>query len=769
MTGDASFGADLGPESLGFDAASRTWTVFVRSTAAHGTLRGVDTDEAMAAPGVVAVVTAADVDVFPPDGFAPQLGSIFAQPLLAEAKVRYVGEPIAAVIAESPAEAIDAAELVVIDIEPLPVVLELDDALEGSTLLFDDSNAPRLQPGARPVEPPGSNVALTVDPIGSERIVTPSPVDDAAVVVSLQVMNPRMSPAPIEGRSVTCAWSTDGRLTVWASTQRPHGCRNELSELYGVDPAHILVIAPDVGGGFGGKNSRTAEEWVLPFLARRVGRPVTWIEDRSENLAGATHGRGERFDLVLGGSDAGEITGLRVDMVKDCGAYPITGAVLPGAYTAPNASGPYAIDHVEFAARCVVTNRTPISAFRGAGRGPLIAALERLVDRYAATIGIDPAEVRRLNLVRREQMPYDTPTGGRYDEADYPGDLERALDRIGYEQLRVEQARRRAASGPNELLIGIGIGCYNHMTVGGGGEEASVTILADGGARIVTGSTTQGHGHDVTWAQLASDVLAIPVERIEVIEGRTDLIATGVGAVGSRSLQTAGMAVHRSATAVVGVARDIAAQMLEAAPGDVVLAPGGRFHVIGTPARSVGWVEVSAASTPSDELSCGDLYETDGRNTYPSGTHVAVVEIDAETGHVDLLRFVAVDDAGTLVNPMIVEGQLHGGIASGVGQVLGETVRYDEAGNLITSTFLDYGIASADELPSFEVIPAAVPTSFNELGVKGVGESGTIGATAAVHNAIVDAVSGLGVTHIELPCTAERVWEAIRSASHFDS
>jgi carbon-monoxide dehydrogenase large subunit len=563
-------------------------------------------------------------------------------------------------------------------------------------------------------------------------------------------------------------------LTVWASTQRPHGARDELARLYRLDPESILVIAPDVGGGFGGKNSRTAEEWVLPFLAREVGRPVTWIETRSEYLASATQGRGERFDLVLGGSRSGDITGLRIDMVKDCGAYPITGAVLPGGYTAPNASGPYAIGHVEFSARCVVTNRAPVSAFRGAGRGPLIAALERLLDVYAAEIGCDPADVRRQNLVRPDRMPYLTPTGGRYDEADYPADLERALGIVGYEHLRAEQSSRRARSEPGERLLGVGIACYNHMTVGGGGEEASVTIRPDGGATIVTGSTTQGHGHDVTWAQLASDVLAIPVEQIDVIEGRTDAISTGVGAVGSRSLQTAGLAVHRSATAVLELARDVAAELLEAAPGDVVLDhEERRFHVIGTPARSVGWVDVARAATQTNsspvELSCGDSYDTEGRNTFPSGTHVAVVEVDPETGSAEVIRFVAVDDAGTVVNPMIVEGQIHGGIASGIGQVLGEIVEYDDSGNLITGTFIDYGIATADELPSFELALASVPTSFNDLGVKGVGESGTIGATAAVHNAIVDAVTGLGVTHIELPCTALRVWAAIERAANFDS
>ncbi len=375
---------------------------------------------------------------------------------------------------------------------------------------------------------------------------------------------------------------------------------------------------------------------------------------------------------------------------------------------------------------------------------------------------MDPAEVRRINLVRPDQMPFRTPTGAVYDEADYPADLEDALDLIGYDDLRRQQAERRRAGATRQL--GIGIACYNHMTVGGGGEEASVTILPNGRARVITGSTSQGHGHATTWAQIAADVLAIAVTDIEVVEGRTDLIATGVGAVGSRSLQTAGVAIHRSATDLVAQARELAAELLEAAVGDVVLDHGtGTFHVVGTPARAVTWAQIEA-QTERDELTCGEVFDNGGKDTFPSGTHVAVVEVDVETGAPRVLRFAGVDDAGVRVNPMIVDGQLHGGIAAGIGQVLGEAVHYDEQGNLRTPTFVDYQIATIDELPNFELRPSAVPTSFNELGFKGIGESGTIGATPAVHNAIVDAVRHLGVDHVELPCMAQRVWAAIVEA-----
>ena len=762
LTGAAVYIADVDDERL----AGRAHVAFVRSPFAHAVIESIDTSAAEARPDVVGVFTAADIDAFQPGAFAPTIPAIFAQPLLAESKVRFVGEPVAAVVAESPAAALDATELVEVSYEPLPAVVDLDDALSGETLLFDETNRARLQPSA-PDEPAHTtgNLVLDIGWHGSEIDDGPSPFDEADVVIRLRTMNPRQSPAPIETRGVVCHWQPDGDLVVWSATQRPHGHRNELSALYGIDPSSISVIAgPEVGGGFGGKNSRTPEERVMPWLSRAVGRPVGWIETRTEYLQAATQSRGERIDFVLAGSSDGTIEALRAELLKDGGAYPMTGVVLPAGYTLPMASGCYDIAHVEFRARAVATNTVVTSAFRGAGRAPYVAGLERLVDMFAAEIGQDPADVRRNNLVTRDQMPFHTPTGAVYDEADYPADLERALTMVDYEQQRRDQARRRA-DGANSQL-GIGIACYSHMTVGGGGEEASVTVLGDGSAQVVTGSTSQGHGHSTTWAQLASDVLGIPPDRISVVEGRTDAIATGVGAVGSRSLQTAGIAIHRAANQVVDLARALAAELLEASPGDVVLdVDRGQFHVVGTPARGVGWEAIAADALESEqELSCGEFFDNEGRNTYPSGTHVAVVEVDIETGAVTIVRYVGVDDAGVVVNPMIVEGQLHGGIAAGLSQVLGEVVSYDEQGNLRTSTFIDYGLATADELPSFELETSAVATSFNELGFKGVGESGTVGATPALHNAIVDALRPFGVDHLDLPCTAHRVWQALYSA-----
>ncbi|MEM9565774.1 MAG: xanthine dehydrogenase family protein molybdopterin-binding subunit [Actinomycetota bacterium] len=747
VTGAAGFVADLRTERTAVNVA------FVRSPLASAVITGIDTSAALGEPGVVAVLTGHDLDADPTvDNVGPYstaFGPELAQALLPVDRVGFAGEAIVAVVAETTAEAVDAAEQVVVDLDPTEPVLDLDHAL-AATVIEESRVVGGHAPDPARFEP------------GPER-----------VVVELAQWSPRQLPTPIEARAVTAEPLDDGRLEVLAATQTPHAFRSGLARVLRVEADAIRVVAPAVGGGFGGKTTRTPEEYLVPVLARRLGRPVSWHETRSEYFATATQGRGERITLTLAGDRDGRLTALRADVVKDGGAYPLVGLQLPGGYTMKMANGCYDIGHVEFTSVGVLTNRPPTSAYRGAGRSPYVAALERVVDRFAAAVGIDPTEVRRRNLIRPAQLPYTTPTGAVYDEADYPGDLERALAAAGFDELRAEQARRRATG--EVLALGIGLASYSHMTTGGGGEEASVTIEPDGTATVVTGTTSQGHGHATTWAQIAAAALTLPIERIRVVEGDTDAIASGVGAVGSRSLQTAGIAIHRSATEVRERARRWAADELEAAVDDVVVADDGSgFHVVGTPARSMSWGEVAtaaitgAAGADADgdaELSCGEFYDTEGRNTFPSGAHVAVVDVDTETGLVTLRRLVAVDDAGTVVNPTIVEGQLHGGIASAVGQVLGEVIVHDDAGNQLTSSLLDYPIPTTDQLPSFEVIPSATPSSFNQLGFKGVGESGTVGATGAVHNAVLDAIAHLGVEHLDLPCTPERIWMAIQAAT----
>lgn len=732
LRGNTAFTADICDAALD----NACYVAFVRSPEAAGTIRSIDVSEALKAPGVVGALTGDDFNKLAP--YALPFGDHLAQPILPTNEVRFAGQVVAAVVAETMPQAVDAAELVMVDIEPTDPVLDFDDALETSVV--------------------------------EQTRFTTGPVDDrlfaeAEVTVELTQVSPRQLPAPIEGRSLA-AVEAEGRLLVWSAVQTPHAFKKNLAKLFDIPAEQIRVVAPAVGGGFGGKVGRTVEEYLVPYLARTLGRAVRWDETRSEYFATATQGRGERIDLTLAGSREGDLTTVRAHLVKDGGAFPMVGVVLPEGYTSKLANGCYDIANVEFSSVAVLTNRPATSAYRGAGRSPYISALERAIDLFATETGLDPADVRRRNLIKPAQMPFTTAIGAIYDEADYTGDLERALAAADYDTLRSEQQRRRQAG--DTVVLGVGMASYNHMTTGGGGEEAAVSVLADGSAVVVTGTTSQGHGHTITWAQIASDVLSIPVESIQVVEGDTDAIATGVGAVGSRSLQTAGMAIHVSATDLVAQARQQAADLLEAAADDIVLSDVGDFHVVGTPARAVTWAQVvtqASAESETDEMTCGDFYDTEGRNTFPSGAHVAAVEVDTETGGVRVRQVVAVDDAGTIVNPMIVEGQLHGGIASAIGQVLGEVVIHDDRGNQLTSSFMDYPLPTADQLPMFDTIASETASSFNALGFKGVGESGVVGATGAVHNAIVDAISHLGVAHLDLPCTPARVWSAINQSA----
>ena len=740
LRGQGRFVADLTPAELGVDVEP-CHVVFVRSPFAHAELGSIGTTAALAMPGVLAVVTAAEIgDVVVPS-FNPAYPDGMAQPLLAERRVRFVGQTVAAVVAWSREQAVDAAELVEVAYEPLPAVLDLDAALSDEVLLFDHLD---------------TNVVLGGEPVPRQTI-------EREVTISRRVVSPRQSAAPIEARGAVALWRGND-LHVWSSTQRPHGLRDSICSLFGLDRAAVHVIAgPNVGGGFGGKGGVAVEELLLPRLARIAERPVRWIDTRSEYQTAAQQSRGEVVSVDLAGTADGHFESISVHILKDSGAFPVVGAALPPGYSRPITTGPYAIADASFAFVSVVTNAPPVAAFRGAGRAPIIHAIECAVDAYAAETGIDPAELRQRNLVRPEQMPYKTPMGSVYDEADYPGDLSEVMDLAGYDELRREQAARRAE--PDSSQLGIGVIAYNHITNGAGGEEASVSVQPDGSAVVVTGSTDQGHGHDMAWAQIASDVLAIPLDLIVVREGNTDDVATGVGAVGSRSLQTAGMAVHQSAEAVVERAKALAADHLEAAIGDVMLdTERGMFTVVGSPAVAIAWAELAAIGLgdPERELVCGEVFA--GPNTYPSGAHIAVVELDPLTGLVDVIRYVGVDDAGRRVNPMIVEGQLHGGIAAGLGQALCELVAFDDDGNPITANFMDYAVPTADLLPSFELAPAAVASSFNSQGFKGVGESGTIAAAPAVHLAVIDALRPLGVAHLDMPCTPLRVWDALRSS-----
>ena len=501
------------------------------------------------------------------------------------------------------------------------------------------------------------------------------------------------------------------------------------------------------------------EEIIVAQLARLVDRPVRWTESRTENLAGYVHGRAQNQRVTMGGSRDGRITSYRLEVIQDCGAYPKWGPFLP-EFTRQMATGVYGIADVEFSARSVATTTAPVCAYRGAGRPEATAAIERAVDLFAAEIGMDPVEVRRINLVPPEAFPYTTATGTSYDCGEYEAALDAALELADYESLRAEQRRRRDEG--DRVQMGIGVCTYVEITGFGGSEYGEVRLQPDGTVLAITGSTPIGTGHITTWAMLVADRLGMPMDQVVVFHGDTDKVPSGQTTGGSRSVQLAGSAMADASEKLVDLALQAAADLLEAAPGDIVLdRENGRFHVAGTPAVSRSWADLAAAAS---EPMAGVSDHAQVGATFPFGTHIAVVDVDVETGHVVVRRLIAVDDAGTLVNPLLAAGQIHGGIAQGVAQALLEEFRYDEDGNPQTTNLADYTAVSAMELPSFERSFTQTPTPRNPLGAKGIGESGSIGSTPAVQSAVIDAVSHLGVRNIDMPLTPEKVWRAIRDA-----
>jgi carbon-monoxide dehydrogenase large subunit len=718
---------------------------FVRSPFAHARVTGIDASAALALPGTE-VFTAADVDMATFD--APPLPGLerrMGRPFLARDVVRFVGDIVALVVTESRTAGPDAAELVAVDYDPLPAVVDPREALADRTLLFPEV---------------GTNVCLrrTVEEPDASLF------DGCDVVVSGRLVSQRLAPCPLEPRSTAAEVDAGGRLTVWLSTQTPHHDRHGLAQLLGLDEEQIRVIGPDVGGGFGAKGL-CAEDVLVAWVARATGRPARWTETRSENMVSMVHGRAAELEFTIGGARDGTVHAYRLSILQDAGAYPFLGAFLPNL-TALMASGVYAIPKIEADAVSVVTNTTPTGAFRGAGRPEAAQAIERAMDIFAAEAGLDPVDVRRRNLVASDAFPYSTASGARYDSGDYARALELVLDAAGYEALRAEQRRRREEGGARQL--GIGLSTYVEITAGlPEAEFGAVEITPDGNAILRTGSFSHGQGHETTFAMIVADRLGLPVENVRVVKGDTDEVARGTGTYASKSTQLGGTAAAQAAVDVAERARRLAADLLEASVEDVVLdAATGTFQVAGAPQTSLAWAELAERASGAgrlEELRAETDFKADGP-TFPFGAHVAVVEVDTETGAVELRRIVAVDDAGHIVNPLIAEGQVHGGIATGVAQALYEEVAYDDDGTPVTASFVGYMFPSAAELPSFELVEMETPTPMNVLGAKGIGESGTIGATPAVQNAVVDALSHLGVRHIEMPANGERVWRALEAA-----
>ena len=708
----------------------------VRSPVAHARITSVDVEAARSAPGVVDVVTGADVDLTPVR-MGPVGHEAMVRPFLATDAVRFVGEPVAIVLTEEAYQGEDAAELVDVEYDPLPAVVDMRDAARDEVLLFPEA---------------GTN---TVHGFGLDEPFDEHLFDGCDVVVTADLVNQRLAPAPLEARAAAAQWGDDDRLTLWCSTQNAQMVRDEVAGWLGVDAGRLRVVAPDVGGGFGAKIGSDPEFALVAWLAKRAGRPVRWSESRSENMTGMLQGRAQRQTVTIGGTRDGRVLAYRLDILADAGAYPRLGVFLP-FFTRSMAPAVYDIERVESRARIVATTTTSTGAYRGAGRPEATAAIERAMDMFAAEIGRDPVEVRRRNLIASDRFPFTTKGGETYDSGEYARALDAVVDAAGYAQLRAEQAARRERG--DALQLGIGVSAFVEITGGGEyAEDASVEVHPDGSVTVLTGTSPHGQGHATVWAMLASEQLGVPIERITVRHGDTDLVPKGVGTMGSRSLQTGGVAVRQAAVELVEQAKKRAADVLEVGVDDLEVADGA-VRVRGTD------VAVTLARLAETEQLKVDTTFDSGAATFPFGAHLVVVEVDVESGKAVVDRVVTVDDAGPVLNPLIVEGQRHGGIAQGIAQALYEEVAYDADGNPLTASLADYGFPSAAELPGFTLLDMATPTHLNPLGVKGIGEAGTIGATPAVQSAVVDAVSHLGVRHIDMPATPLRVWEAIQAA-----
>jgi carbon-monoxide dehydrogenase large subunit len=717
--------------------------IFVRSFLAHARITGIDVSEASSMPGVVRVLTAADLGSKPlPPVRAPEE---MARPILASDVVRFMGERVAVVVAETRSRAVDAAERVAVSYDPLPVVTD--------ALAARDPGAPLLFPEH------GSNV-VAEDDYGSE----PVSLEEADVVVRARFCNQRVAPVPLETNAVL-AIPTNGRLELWVSCQAQFSVRRDIAKCLGIDLDRVDVVSPAVGGGFGAKIDTYPEHVAVAALALELGRPVRYVETRTENLGAMTHGRDQIQDVELGATTEGTLIGLRAHVVADLGAYPQAGALLP-ELTHQMLSGVYRIPRIECTTTCVVTNKTPVSAYRGAGRPEAAALLERAVDMLAAELGMDPAEIRRRNLIEPDAFPYSTPTKARYDSGDYTGVLHKALEAVGYDKLRAEQRRRRERDDGDQL--GIGISTYVEVTGLEGPEYGAVEVRGDGTVVVTTGVSPHGQGHETAFSQVVSAKLGVPLESITVVHSDTRRVRRGTGTMGSRSLQLGGSAISNCADAVIAKAKRIASAALEVSTDDLEVLHEGGIGVAGAPQRALPWSELAQIAAdpyrrPRDEepgLAQQDVFEPEDFS-YPFGAHVSVVEVDTETGKVTPLRHVAVDDCGRILNPTLVEGQVHGGIAQGMGQALYEEIVYDEQGQLLTGHLGYYRMASPAEICSFERAYTETPSPINPLGAKGIGESAAIGSTPAIQNAVIDALSHLGVRHIDMPLTPERVWRAL--------
>ena len=742
--------------------------VLVRSPYAHAEIVSINSEEALKTPGVIAVFTGEDLKEelgsLPCGWVVPDTKEV-PHPPLAVGRVRYVGDAVVAVVAEDLQAASDGAAKVLVEYEEIDHVVGMDDALkEGAVQLHDDA--------------PG-NIAFEWEVDGGDVKKAKS---DADVSVQQRFTNQRLIPTAMENRGVVVDYNSGtNQITMWTSTQIPHLVRVLLSLVTG-HPEHLIrVIAPDVGGAFGSKLYLYAEEVIVPIIARKLNRPLKWVESRSEGYLATTHGRDHVTDIEICGNEDGTITGLDVTTYANMGAYLSTFApLIPTWLYGLMLSGPYTIPNVYCKVIAPFTNTTPVDAYRGAGRPEATYAVERAVDLFAAKINMDPAEVRRINLIPPFEDGYEVATGVSYDSGNYIASFERAMEMVGYDDFRKEQSEAREKG----KYLGIGLSAYVEIcgaapsavagTLGaraGLWESANVRIHMTGKVSVFTGSSAHGQGHETAFAQIVSQELGIPVEDIDVIHGDTSQIQMGTGSFGSRSAAVGGAAIHMSTTKIREKAKKLAAHILEASEQDIEF-EDGKLFVKGSPSEFKTIQDIALSSyyytddIPEDmEPGLEAMSFFDPKNfTWPGGTHIAVVEIDPETGEVTLLRYIAVDDVGNVINPMIVDGMVHGGAAQGIGQALQEEAIYDENGQLLTGSLMDYAVPRAEDVPMYELDRTVTPTNVNPMGVKGAGETATIAGSPAVINAVVDALSPFGVTHIDMPAKAEKVWKLMSNS-----
>ena len=720
---------------------------FVRSPHAHAILKRIDTSAAKKIPGVVAVLTGADINAevgvihtpIPPEMFASMNKQGYS--MLAEGRVRHVGEPVAVVAAETAAAAVDGAEAVVVDYEPLPVVVDPEAALaKGAPLLYPDT---------------GSNLGVLFK---GEKGDVDAAFKTAPVVIDVKMINQRVLPICMEPRACSAVWDAKAqKMTMWGDTQIPHGMRNQVAERLKLKPEQVHLMTGRVGGGFGAKVPVYQEDTIVPMLAKRLNRPVRWAATRREDMQTTGHGRDMRCHLRLAADANGRILALDAKITGNVGycLYHV-GCLLP-VLCAQMITGCYDIQTARAEVRCAFTNTMGTVPYRGAGRPEAAYFIERGMDLLAAKVGLDPSEVRRRNFIPPDRFPYDTPLGNSYDSGEYTRALDHALVKAGYEELRRQQQAARAQG----RLMGVGLASYVEICGFEEDEVSDLVVADDGRVTVLTGSASHGQGHETAYAQLVADELQIPMEMVKVVQGDTALVRNGVGTFGSRSAARGGMHALGQAVKVRDKAQQVAAKLLEAAAQDLVLADG-KFTVRGVPDRAVTWQQVAAAAKGS--LSSHEDIKAGTGMLFPFGSHVATVEVDKDTGRVTILTYMSVDDAGFLINPLLVQGQVHGGLAQGIGQALWEEAAFDESGQLLSSTLMDYAIPKTDDLISFQNDHTRTHSPRTPLGVKGIGEAATIGSTPAIANAVMDALAPLGVTHVDLPLTPQKIWAAIRAA-----